>query len=68
VPHPDPVATTLTEWQVWSIDLASLTGVNVRSVEKLYIGAGDRDAPSPNGDGRVYIDDIRVIKPIPVVE
>ena len=68
VTHPDPVATTLTEWQAWPIDLAGLTGVNVRSVEKLYIGAGDRDNPSPDGAGRVYIDDIRVIKPVPVIE
>jgi len=66
VPHPDPAATTLTDWQPWPIDLGRLTGVNVGSVKKLYIGAGDRDNPSPDGTGRVYIDDIRISDCVPV--
>jgi len=37
--------------------------VNPAKVKKMYIGVGDRKAPAANGSGRIYIDDIRVIKP-----
>lgn len=43
--------------------LSSLTGVNMTKVQKMSIGVGDRDAPQADGSGRIYIDDIRVIKP-----
>ena len=31
----------------------------------MYIGVGDCNSPAANGDGRIYIDDIRVTKPAP---
>jgi hypothetical protein len=62
VTHPEPAATTITEYEPWAVDLASLAGVNVSRVKTLYVGVGDRDNPQPGGAGRIYLDDIRVIK------
>ncbi len=68
VSHPDPAATTLTDWQTWAIGLATIrdAGVKVHQVKKLRIGVGDRDHAQPDGAGRLYIDDIRVTKGVPV--
>jgi hypothetical protein len=66
VAHPDSAATTLTMWTEWAIPLSSLTGVNPAKVKKIYIGVGDRKNPQPDGTGRVYIDDIRITKGVPV--
>jgi hypothetical protein len=63
--HPDPQVALATEWVEWQIPLSSLPGVNLMKVKKLYIGAGSRMNPSPGGAGRIYIDDIRVIKSTP---
>ncbi len=62
VTHPDEAAVLQDTYQAWSIDLNEFTqaGVNVSAVEKLYIGVGDRNAPTPDGAGRLFIDDIRV--------
>ncbi len=56
--HPDPAITNVAEWTQWQIPLSSLTGVNLRRVEKIYLGVGDRDNPQPDGAGLLYIDDI----------
>ncbi len=61
--HPDPGAVVSTEWTEWKIPLSSFAGVNLARVEKLYIGVGDRANPTPDGTGRIYIDDIRVTRP-----
>ncbi len=47
-------------WQEWQIPLEAFrsAGVNVRRVETMYIGLGDRDNPTPGGQGLIYIDDI----------
>ncbi len=68
VTYPDPAATTLTDWQTWAIDLATIrdAGVKVHQVKKLRIGVGSRDNARPGGAGRLYIDDIRVTKGVPV--
>jgi len=50
-------------WTQWKVPLSSLTGVNLAKVKKLYIGVGDRKTPVAGGSGRIYIDDIRVVKP-----
>jgi hypothetical protein len=58
----DSAALTATAWTEWKIPLSSVTGVNLAKVKKLYIGVGDRKNPVPGGSGRLYLDDIRVIK------
>jgi regulation of enolase protein 1 (concanavalin A-like superfamily) len=61
--NPDPAAVVTAAWTEWKIPLSSLTGVNLAKVKKVYIGVGDRKNPAADGDGRIYIDDIRVTKP-----
>jgi len=53
---------TSTAWEPVPIPLSEFTGVNLARVKVLYLGVGDRDAPTPGGAGRIYIDDIRLIK------
>ena len=63
ITHPDAAAVNVTEWTEWKIPLSDLAGVNLAKVKKLYIGVGDRANPAADGSGRIYIDDIRVVKP-----
>jgi formylglycine-generating enzyme required for sulfatase activity len=53
------------EWQQWDIDLEDFNdgGVDLRDVNKVYIGFGDRDNPIPGGSGVVCFDDIRLYEP-----
>jgi len=37
-------------------------GVNLARVKKMYLGLGNRTSPAAGGTGRIFIDDIRVIK------
>jgi hypothetical protein len=64
VTHPDSAPTTAIQWTEWRIPLADFTsaGVNVTAVKKLYLGVGDRSKPTAGGAGRIYVDDIRIIK------
>jgi hypothetical protein len=64
VSSPDPALVTARQWTQWKIPLADFAGagVNVAAVKKLYLGVGDRGKPTPGGAGRIYIDDIRLIK------
>jgi len=66
VSYPD--GSTVSEWTPWDIPLADFVGVNTAAVKKVYIGVGNRTAPTPDGAGMVLIDDIRVYKPEPVAE
>ena len=63
VTHSDPAAVTSTTWLEWKIPLSSFTGVNATTIKKMYIGVGNRAAPTAGGAGSLYIDDIRVMKP-----
>ncbi len=56
----NPTAVVTPVWQEWLIPLSdfSSAGVKVNSIEKMYIGVGDRDNPVPGGQGLIYIDDI----------
>jgi hypothetical protein len=62
--NPDPNAVQAIEWQEWNIPLSDLgaEGVDVASVREMSIGVGDPDNPQPDGAGRIYLDDIRVIR------
>ena len=61
--NPDPDAVLKTDWTPWKIPLSDFAGVNLARVETIYIGVGDRDNPTPNGSGMLYIDDIQVLRP-----
>jgi hypothetical protein len=62
VVHPDAAVLTTAKWTEWKIPLSSLSGVNAAKIKKLYLGVGDRTKSAPGGAGRIYIDDIRVMK------
>jgi len=63
VTHPDAALVTKTVWTEWKVPLSSFTGVNPARVKKFYLGVGDRASPKAGGFGRIYVDDIRVVKP-----
>ena len=62
VVHPDPQLTATTEWIEWQIPLGRLTNINPAKVRQFRIGVGNPEDRHPGGLGRIYIDDIRVIK------
>ena len=63
VTNPDTNIVLTTQWTQWKIPLSQFTGVNLGAVKKVYIGVGDRNAPKTDGAGKLFIDDIRVLKP-----
>jgi len=63
VNHPDLDTVLTTTWTEWQVPLSQFTGANVKAVKKMFIGVGDRKAPVADGNGKLFIDDIRVIKP-----
>jgi hypothetical protein len=65
VTNPDPAAVNVADWTEWKIPLSDLAGVNLTRVKRLYIGVGDKSAV---GNGKIYVDDIRVTKPEPAPE
>jgi hypothetical protein len=60
--HPDPAAVNTLAWTEWKIPLGRVRGLNLAKVKRMYIGVGRRDTPMPEGTGRIYIDDIRLVK------
>jgi hypothetical protein len=63
VPYDDTSAVLTTEFAEWSIPLSRFTNVNPKAIKKMVIGVGDRKNPQADGAGRLFIDDIRVVKP-----
>jgi len=64
-----PVVVTLgaaalgsTDWTEYKIPLSEFAGVNLGAIKKMYIGVGDRASPKPGGHGKLYVDDIRLVK------
>jgi len=57
----DPNATQHCPWTEWEIDLNDFSDVNLADVQRIYLGIGTKDNPTPGGgSGLVYIDDIRL--------
>lgn len=67
VVHPDPSATLIDTWTPWTINLASFSdeGVDLTAVDSLSIGFGDEASPDVEGDGVVFLDDLRLYRPAP---
>ena len=65
VNHPDGAILKAKSWTEWKIPLSDFAGagVTLAAVKKMYIGVGNRNAPTAGGTGVVYIDDIRLTKP-----
>jgi len=51
------------EWTPLSRPFSDFVGVNPAAIQKMTIGVGDRDNPTLDGSGMVYVDDIRLIRP-----
>ena len=64
VAHPDPNVVLISKWNEWRIPLSEFSdaGVNTARIEALMIGVGDRENPTPDGHGLIFIDDIYVIR------
>jgi len=62
--YADSTVVKTTKWIEWRIPFADLSaaGVNLAKVKKITIGVGDRANPTAGGTGRIYVDDIRLIK------
>ena len=66
--HPDgPDAVLVEDWDLWAIPLEDFQnqGVDLASVIKIAIGVGDKDNPQPGGPGRLFIDDIHLVRRLP---
>jgi len=68
--HDDPAAVLTTAWTEWVIPLPVFAdqGVNLANVNTISIGLGDKNNISAGGSGVVYIDDIRLYRPVPEPE
>ncbi len=62
VVNPDPAAVNVTAWTEWRIPLSDFVGVDLSRIRRLGIGVGSPEPTAATGDGRIYIDDIRVQK------
>ncbi len=63
--HDNPAATQLIGWNEWVIDLQKFAdqGANLTNVNTITIGLGTKNSPAAGGTGKVYFDDIRLIRP-----
>jgi hypothetical protein len=66
--HDDPAASLIDEWTQWIIPLQDLADLDIAltNVDKIAIGLGTQgNMTVPGGKGKVYIDDVRLLQPIP---
>jgi hypothetical protein len=58
-------ATQIDTWMEFNIDLKDFQdqGINLADVNSIAIGFGTRGSTTPGGEGKVYIDDIRLYRP-----
>lgn len=64
VANPDPTIIATGSWQQWVIPLSELgqAGLDLRSITGLSIGVGNRDNPTPADAGKIYLDQIILIR------
>jgi hypothetical protein len=58
VVNPDSGVVTSLAWTEWKIPLSRFEGVNLSQIERMSLGIGSCTTPTPDGSGRLYIDDI----------
>ncbi len=66
--YDDPAASQIEEWTEWIIPLQDLTdlGITLTNIDKIAIGLGTQgNMTIPGGQGKVYIDDVRLLQPAP---
>jgi hypothetical protein len=62
VAHPEPTVAAAVKWARWDIPVHDFPNVDLARVKKVYLGVGDRDNPLPGEKGRLYIDDLRLVR------
>jgi hypothetical protein len=62
--HDDPAVTQTAGWTEWVIDLQAFAdqGVDLTNVNTISIGFGTKGAPAAGGMGKMYFDDIRLVR------
>jgi len=62
--HDDPEPTLSPKWTEWVIDLQEFAnqGVNLANINTITIGFGTKNAPAAGGAGKIYLDDIRLVR------
>jgi hypothetical protein len=60
--HDDPAATQITGWNKWVIELTGFIGVDLTNVGAITIGIGTKNSPAAGGAGKMYFDDIRLVR------
>jgi hypothetical protein len=71
VVHDDPAAANIDTWTEWIIPFQTFAdqGINLTNVDKLAIGLGTKgNMTIPGGSGKMYFDDIRLIRPTEAAE
>jgi hypothetical protein len=66
--HPDAAIVGRSGWNEWVIPYSDLAGVNLSRVAIMYIGVGDRDNPTADGTGMIFIDDVGYGRPAAIGE
>ncbi len=67
VPYPSPDILRAEKWAEWNIPLKDFAdaGVNLKAIQKMFIGVGDRANPKKGAFGSIYVDDIYLTRPAP---
>jgi len=68
ITHDNPSAAQIRTWTEWVIPLQNFAdrGINLTNVDKIAIGLGFKgNVTAPGGNGKIYIDDIRLCRPAP---
>ncbi|MHC4074356.1 MAG: hypothetical protein ACYTGS_20405 [Planctomycetota bacterium] len=62
--HDDPAVTQTGSWTEWIIDLQGFAdqGVDLTDVDTITIGFGTKNSPVAGGTGKMFFDDIRLIR------
>jgi hypothetical protein len=60
--HGDPEPTKKGGWNQWIIDLQTFQGVTLTNVNTITIGIGTKNSPAAGGTGKLYFDDISLIR------
>ena len=62
--HDDQNAAQATGWTAWVIDLQAFAdqGVDLANVTTITIGFGTKNSPAAGGSGRMYFDDIQLVR------
>jgi len=71
VVHDDPAAAQINTWTEWVIPLQAFAdqGIVLTNVDRIAIGMGTKgNMTIPGGAGKIFIDDVRLLKPAPEPE